>query len=267
MICRICASEAKPLFRATILSKYEVGYYECPTCRFVQTETPYWLDEAYQSAFTTTDTGTLRRGQVLGDSAIALLFFLFNRHGRFVDYAGGYGVLTRYMRDAGFDFFTTDPYAPNLLAKGFEADTPTDAAGRYELATAFECFEHFVNPADELRKILAYSDNVFFTTQPCPDPAPALDKWWYYAPHHGQHVALYRPETLAYLGKQEGLHYYNLLNYHLYTRKPLPPLVFPLLVAAGRFGLASVLRLFLKSKTVSDATLLEQRTQAGRLTV
>ncbi|WP_461096433.1 class I SAM-dependent methyltransferase [Spirosoma luteolum] len=248
------------MFKATVLSKYSVGYYECPTCRLVQTETPYWLDEAYQSAFTTTDTGTLSRCQILGRSTIALLFFLFDRRGRFVDYAGGYGLLTRYMRDAGFDFYNTDPYAPNLLANGFDAPP-----GRYELATAFECFEHFVNPAEELQKIMAYSDSIFFTTQPCPTPAPAVTDWWYYAPHHGQHVSLYRPETLAYLGRQQGLHYYNLLNYHLFTRKRLVPGVFPLLVAAGRFGLASVLRLFLRSKTVADAALIEQRTQAGRL--
>ncbi|GAB3941784.1 hypothetical protein GCM10028805_05500 [Spirosoma harenae] len=256
MNCRICTSEATELFRATVLNKYEVSYFECPTCKLVQTESPYWLSEAYQSAFTSTDTGTLQRNHILGKSAIAVAFFLFDRNGKFVDYAGGYGLLARFMRDAGFDFYSTDPYAPNLLAKGFDA-----APGRYEMATAFECFEHFEYPARDLAKIMAYSDNLFFTTQPCPKPAPKIQDWWYYAPHHGQHIALYRPETLAYLGKQVGLHYYNLLNYHLFTRKKLPSFIFPLLVAAGRFGLSSVLRLFLKSRTISDAELLEKRAQ------
>jgi hypothetical protein len=169
------------------------------------------------------------------------------------------------MRDAGFDFYTTDPYAPNLLANGFEATLPTDISNRYELATAFECFEHFVHPAEELRKILAYADNVFFTTQLCPTPAPAVTDWWYYSRHSGQHIALYRAETLAFLGKQQGLHYYNLLNYHLLTRKPVPAPIVSLLIAAGRFGLASILRPFLKSKTVADSVLLEQRTQGGKL--
>lgn len=236
------------------MDKYDVGYYECPTCKLVQTETPYWLQEAYSSAYTTTDTGTLERTLILGKSAAAVAFFGFNRHGRFVDYAGGYGTLTRYMRDIGFDFYSTDLYATNFMARGFDAEP-----GRYELATAFECFEHFVNPGEELEKILAYSDSIFFTTQPCPDPAPAITDWWYYAPHHGQHIALYRPKTLAYLGKQYGLHYCNFLNYHLLTKRKIAPLFFNFLVIAGRVGLISLIRLLMKSRTLSDARLLEQK--------
>jgi len=235
------------------LDKYDVGYYECSTCRLVQTETPYWLKEAYSSAYTTTDTGTLERTLILGKSAAAIAFFCFDRNGRFVDYAGGYGTLTRYMRDIGFDFYSTDLYATNFMARGFDAEP-----GRYEMATAFECFEHFVNPGEELERILDYSDSIFFTTQPCPEPAPAITDWWYYAPHHGQHIALYRPKTLAYLGKQYGLNYYNFLNYHLLTKRKFPPLLFKFLVISGRFGLTSLIRLLMRSRILSDAKLLEQ---------
>ncbi|QMW02394.1 class I SAM-dependent methyltransferase [Spirosoma foliorum] len=253
MKCRICESETSLLFQETVLNKYKVGYYECPTCDFVQTETPYWLDEAYSQAFTSTDTGTLQRSLILGKSTIALAFFAFDRHARFIDYAGGYGTLTRYMRDVGFDFYSTDLYATNFMARGFDAKP-----GRYELATAFECFEHFVYPGKELEKILDYSDSIFFTTQPRPKPAPAIKDWWYYAPHHGQHIALYRPKTLAFLGRQYGLNYYNLLNYHLLSKRKLSPFVFKFLVIAGRLGLSNVVSLFLKSRTLSDADLLKK---------
>lgn len=252
MTCRICKSQADLLFRATVLDKYEVGYYECSTCKFVQTEDPYWLNEAYVNAFTSTDTGTLQRTLVLGKSAATLLFFAFNRHARFVDYAGGYGTLARYMRDIGFDFYSTDLYATNFMARGFDAKP-----GRYELATAFECFEHFVHPGQELEKILTYSDNIFFTTQLCPEPVPPIDKWWYYAPHHGQHIALYRPKTLDYLGRQYGLNYYNIRNYHLLTRRKLSPIVFKFLIVAGRFGLNTLVQLLTKSRTQSDADILK----------
>ncbi len=40
----------------------------------------------------------------------------------FLDYAGGYGVFTRLMRDIGFDFYWHDPYTQNLFANGFEKD-------------------------------------------------------------------------------------------------------------------------------------------------
>lgn len=254
MQCRVCGSEAAPLFDTVVLHRHKVTYFECPTCAFVQTEDPYWLEEAYSSAFTTTDTSTIRRSLILGKSAMALLYFAFNAQGKFVDYAGGYGTLARLMRDVGFDFYSTDLYAENFMAKGFDA-TP----GRYELATAFECFEHFVYPGQELEKILAYSDNIFFTTQPCPTPAPAIKDWWYYSPHHGQHIALYRPKTLAYLGQQYGLHYHRILNYHLFTRKRIPTLLFSLLVVAGRLGLSVVVQLLMKSRILSDAALLEKR--------
>ncbi|HEY0108934.1 MAG TPA: class I SAM-dependent methyltransferase [Fibrella sp.] len=266
MICRVCHSEAKPLFTTRVLDKYDAAYYECPVCQFVQTEDPFWLPEAYSSAFTTTDTGTLQRSMILGKSALAVAVFLAGKNGKFVDYAGGYGTLTRLMRDWGLDFYSTDLYAENIIAKGFDAPSPGPNVPKYALATAFECFEHFVNPAEELAKILTYTDTIFFTTQPIPTPAPAVTDWWYYAPHHGQHVALYRPQTLAHLGKQAGLNYYNIRNYHLLTRKTLPPWLFPVLVVAGRFGLAPLLRLLLTSRTLSDAALLERRTREGLLT-
>jgi hypothetical protein len=252
MECRVCGSLAAPLFETVVLHRHKVTYFECPSCDFVQTEYPHWLGEAYSSAFTTTDTGTLQRSLILGKSAATLLFFAFDAKARFVDYAGGYGTLTRLMRDIGFDFYSTDLYAENIMARGFDAHP-----GTYEVATAFECFEHFVNPRQELEKILAYSDTIFFTTQPCPKPTPAINNWWYYAPHHGQHVALYRPKTLAYLGKEYGLQYHRILNYHLFTRKPIPTFVFSFLVIAGRLGLSKVVSLLQKSRTLSDAAFLE----------
>ena len=254
MECRVCGTLAVPLFETLVLQRHKVTYFECPTCEFVQTETPYWLDEAYEHAFTSTDTGTLQRTLVLGKSAAALAFFAFDRHARFVDYAGGYGTLARYMRDIGFDFYSTDLYATNFMARGFDAEP-----GRYELATAFECFEHFVHPGQELEKILAYSDSIFFTTQLCPKPVPAIDNWWYYSAHHGQHIALYRRKSLAYLGKQYGLNYYNLLNYHLLTKRTLSPVVFKFLVAAGRFGLNQLVELAMKSRQLTDVELIRTR--------
>lgn len=254
MECRVCGNLAVPLFETVVLQRHNVTYFECPSCAFVQTEEPYWLAEAYSSAFTTTDTSTLQRSLILGKSAAALFYFAFDAKARFVDYAGGYGTLTRLMRDTGFNFFSTDLYADNVMARGFDATPGTT----YEAATAFECFEHFVYPRQELEKILAYSDTIFFTTQPCPQPTPAINDWWYYAPHHGQHIALYRPKTLAYLGEQYGLRYHRFLHYHLFTKRPVSAFLFSFLVIAGRLGLSKVVQLLMKSRTLSDAALLEK---------
>lgn len=260
MNCRLCNTPATSIFTTTVLTKYEVTYYECPTCELVQPENPYWLEEAYSSPFTIGDTGTVRRPLIMGRSVATLLFFCFDRKGRFVDYAGGYGTLARYMRDVGFDYYTTDLYAPNIMARGFDAE-----AGRYELATAFECFEHFVAPADELERILAYSDSIFFSTEICPSPAPPLSEWPYYGFHHGQHIALYRRATLRFLAKKYGLHYHSLFYYHFFTRRKIPSFLFQFLVAAGRFGLNFVVRFFMKTRTFTDAELLVKRSMGERV--
>ncbi len=248
MRCRICEHETSLLFRTTVLNKYNVGYYQCPACEFVQTETPFWLDEAYQNSINTTDTGLVSRNIVLSKSATALFFFCFNRQAKFLDYAGGYGMFARLMRDVGFDYYTTDPYTPNLLAKGF--DTIPDQT---EAVSVFECFEHFVNPLEEVEKVLALSRNVFFTTQLIPNPIPKPGQWWYYAHNHGQHVAFYTPKTLAYIASRYNLRVYSLLNYHLFTEQRISPIWYKFLIAAGRLGLGDFLRFFMKSRTVQDS--------------
>ena len=57
MKCKICGSEASSFDSARILRKYDVDYFECPYCGFIQTEEPYWLTEAYSSAITSSDIG------------------------------------------------------------------------------------------------------------------------------------------------------------------------------------------------------------------
>jgi hypothetical protein len=39
------------------------------------------------------------------------------KNGTFVDIGGGYGLLTRLMRDRGFDFYWKDPHCENIFAK------------------------------------------------------------------------------------------------------------------------------------------------------
>ena len=58
------------------------------------------------------------------------------------NYAGGYGIFTRMMRDIGFDFYWLDKYADNLLTNGFEYNKKIHK--KIEAITSFESFEHFV---------------------------------------------------------------------------------------------------------------------------
>jgi len=50
---------------------------------------------------------------------------------------------------------------------------------RYELVSAFEVFEHLVNPLEEIERMLRLSDSILFSTLLVPTPAPGLADWWY----------------------------------------------------------------------------------------
>ena len=140
-------------FKAIVLSKYQVSYYHCPHCGFIQTEDPYWLDEAYKDPINVEDTGLLSRNISFSEMTALLIYFLFDKNGIFLDYAGGYGIFTRLMRDIGFNFFWHDPMTQNLLSRGFEY---SDSLPRCELLTSFESFEHFKDPLTEITKMLDY---------------------------------------------------------------------------------------------------------------
>jgi len=220
MLCTICNSPTQAVFRARILSKYDVSYFSCPTCGFLQTEEPYWLPEAYQHTMNDEDIGVMQRNLCFADTVSSVIFFLFDRNGRFLDFGGGHGVLTRLMRDKGFDFYWDDPNGENLFARGFEYRAAQHRP--IELVTSIECFEHFPQPRKELETMLGISSNIFFVTQLLPSPVPTPEEWDYYGVTHGQHISFYSVTTLHYLAQQYGLNFFtNGTNIHLFTKKDL----------------------------------------------
>lgn len=153
MVCKICGSQSEEVFRARILRKYTVRYYYCDYCGFLQTEEPYWLNEAYSESISILDTGYVRRNIEASKTLTILLSIFFDKNKKFLDYGGGYGLLTRLMRDIGFDFYWYDIYTPNLFSRGFEHREGYN----YEAITALEVFEHFANPINEIEIMLKLS--------------------------------------------------------------------------------------------------------------
>lgn len=216
MICKICSSDSEPFSEAEILNKYKIQYFKCPECGFIQTEEPYWLEEAYSEVINRSDIGLLARNLDLAKATKAILKFVLNPNGRYIDYGAGYGVFVRLMRDYGFDFYWTDKYSDNLFAKDFEADLTK----KFDVLTAYEVFEHLLNPCEELETMLRYSDNILFSTFLIPANNPKPGDWWYYATDHGQHIALYSGKSLEALGKKFNLNFYtNGKNIHLFSKK------------------------------------------------
>ncbi len=222
MKSKITGGETALLFVGKVLNQYEVKYYRCLETGFIQTEEPYWLNEAYSSAITKLDIGLASRNELLRDMVIPVINKYYNTAGKFLDYAGGYGLFTRLMRDKGYNFYHTDVYCQNLFAEYFDLTDLPDFT-KFELLTAFEVFEHLPNPLVELEKISAYSDNILFSTVLQPkQPLNSFNDWWYFIPETGQHVALYTEKSLAYLANKFGYNFYtDGMGVHLFTKKQL----------------------------------------------
>jgi 2-polyprenyl-3-methyl-5-hydroxy-6-metoxy-1,4-benzoquinol methylase len=223
MICKVCGANSTACMEAQLLGKYNVIYYQCTTCQFIQTEAPYWLDEAYSSAITSLDIGLVQRNEVASGLVQSVIAKWFNSKGKFVDYGGGYGMLVRMMRDRGFDFYRYDTHCENLFAKLFDVQASAAESPAYDLLTAFEVFEHLVDPKIDLAHMLTYSQNIFFSTEVQPlNWVPKPDDWWYILPETGQHISLYSTKSLRLLAEQNGLHYTSgQNNMHLMSEKPI----------------------------------------------
>lgn len=248
MLCRICQAQCTEVFHAQLMNKHKVRYYHCDTCDFLQTEEPYWLAEAYQDSMNLSDTGILFRNQLLARAVTVIIYYIFNREGKFLDYAGGYGVFTRLLRDIGFNYYWHDPYTKNILARGFDGNINES----YTLVTSFESFEHFINPLAEIDKMLSLSKNILFSTELLPQPIPQPDQWWYYGLEHGQHIAFYTKKTLQWIANKYQLQVYSFGNIHLLTNKKIGYWKYKWLLIGTRYGLFQWVKRQLRSKTFSD---------------
>lgn len=247
--CKICLSPALQFAQSILLKSYKVTFYRCELCGFVFTEEPYWLEEAYSSAITNSDLGLVNRNIQLSKISRVLISVFFDKTGQFVDYAGGYGLFVRLMRDNGFDFKWYDRYCDNIFARGFEAPEPEK--NTITLVTAFEVFEHMVDPVRELECMLRFSRNILFTTQLIPEPVPKPDDWWYYGLDHGQHIAFFTHQALAKMANRFSLRVYSYGSIHLFTDRVISKHLFRL-CANSRFATLLGLLLHQRSRLQDD---------------
>jgi hypothetical protein len=190
------------------MSKYDVEYFKCLNCDSLQTEPPYWLQECYQDGnLADLDTGAFQRN--LQNVPATIFTAILTRAKVAVDFGGGDGLLCRMVRDYGVNIYSSDKYAKNTYAKGFskEIDSSTD------LVTSFEVFEHFANPALDLKEIFNFSPNaILITTERFRDQDST---WDYLSLESGQHVFFYSEKALKLISKEYG---YRLVS----TGKYLP---------------------------------------------
>lgn len=217
MKCKICNNECLEKFDGTILKKYNVKYYYCPHCEHLQTEKPYWLEEAYYEPIASEDTGIIQRNLNNRVTTASVLSCFYDIDDKFLDYAGGYGLFVRLMRDVGFDFVWDDKYTQNLFARGFEYKSDDKIA----FMTAFEVLEHLEEPMEELEKMFKIAPEILFTQTILPNPIPEPDKWWYYSLSSGQHISFYTNKTLDIIAETFGKKHLYFNEHHLFTSKDI----------------------------------------------
>lgn len=221
MNCKICANKSTPIFKAKILNKYDVQYFKCSKCEFIQTEKPYWLEEAYTHAIADLDVGLVYRNLDYTDQIYTLITNNLNLKKKYLDYAGGYGLFVRIMRDRGLDYIHYDKYCENIFAKNHGIK---DSAinSKFEGLTALEVFEHLEDPLNDIKEMLLLSDTIIFSTELIEKhDIQSAEDWWYFVPETGQHIAFYSPKTLKVIAKKLALSTFSKGNLHLFSKRTL----------------------------------------------
>jgi len=220
MICQICNQTTSLIYKTKVLNKYDVSYFQCNDRKFIQTEDPYWLKEAYENVITSLDIGLVSRNLYLRDNIPTIIDKCFPLAKKMVDYGGGYGMFVRMMRDKGYTFFRQDIYCENLFSKHF--DISENPGVRMDIVTAFEVFEHLTSPLVEIEKMLKYAENIIFSTVLVPKNVPDFKDWWYITPQTGQHIAFYSIESLEFVAKKYHLNFYtNGQNLHFFSKSKI----------------------------------------------
>jgi len=257
MKCKICENESVPLFIRKVLNKYDVKYFHCENCGFIFTEDPYWIEESYSSAINLSDTGIMDRNIHYSRLTSVLLYFFFDRNAKFLDYGGGYGIFTRLMRDVGFDFYWEDKFCENILAKGFEFRHSDQT--KVKAVTAFEVFEHLINPVEEINKMLKLSDTIIFSTDLLPVEKPKPEDWWYYAFDHGQHIAFYSSRTLKLIADKYQLNVFSFGSFHVLTKNKINLSIAKFLLRLSKYGIFLLVKKNMKSLIWDDHIKLETK--------
>lgn len=214
--CRLCGGLTAPTFKTCVLGKYDVTYHTCVACESLQTDTPFWLGEAYaDSNLTLSDTGpALRCVNSQAVVWVAARIMGFPKAASVLDYGGGIGLLCRLLRDIGFQARVSDSYAQNMLAGSFDDD-----GSRPDILCSFEVAEHFSNPAADMKRLFdRQAPMMILGTETYRGQG---SNWWYISPHSGQHIFFYSEKAMTFLSKKYGYHYTRVGSLHFFLRRPM----------------------------------------------
>jgi len=192
--CPICHSQVRLFSDFLIQGKSEGRYLSCISCQFIYADNPVWLEGSFTDALNSLDIGSLDRCIIVADFVEVLLKSFGEDKPKVLDWGGGYGLLTRLLRDRGVDCAHYDPYVEPLFAKNIDINV----GDQFDLVIMSEVMLHMTDPLDTLSELLKISKRIMFTAVIAPlDVTP---EWWYFMPDTGQHVTIFSEASIFELG-------------------------------------------------------------------
>jgi SAM-dependent methyltransferase len=150
------------------------------------------------------------------------LLLTFGERGRGIrhlDYGGGAGLLSRLLRESGWDSTSYDPFFDHGVRPG--------RLGTFQLITCYEVFEHVADVnglARNLASLLADDGLILFSTLVSDGELRRHQpvSWWYASPRNG-HISLYSASSLNILA---GKHGFSMASFspgmHVFWRRQFP---------------------------------------------
>jgi len=183
-------------------------------CESLETEQPYWVDEAYADKSNLLDVGRVQRTQLVAMLVAHILGGLdLSSKGPCLDWGGAEGLLCRMLRDRGFPFLTYDRYADATLTPAYKIEDPASITP--VALTSVEVLEHLPEPLEELSEMFRNKPRVALVTTELYN-GEGVD-WTYLAPINGRHVFFYTERAMHWIAARFGYRYFRFPFLHVFA--------------------------------------------------
>lgn len=215
--CKVCGGEA-PLYGVVDfhkcceevrgfrlpLSGIPIYYRRCATCSFLFTDAfDGWNDamfkaHIYNDDYRLVDPDYAEFRPQANAETVAILLAAVKAETRVLDFGAGNDTFCTALRAKGFA--TAVPYDPMVPQY---ARRP---AGKFDVVTCFETFEHLPDPAASVAMIVECAADpglILYSTLTQPANLNEGVAWWYVAPRNG-HVSIFSKQALAAIWARHG---------------------------------------------------------------
>jgi hypothetical protein len=235
--CPVCRSATQPLdvvdFNKNCeektgvflpLSGLGVYYYHCLNCAFTfAPELMAWNktqfeQNIYNDEYGRVDPDYLEARPANNATSVFENFSAFYGKSRHLDFGGGNGLMSKMLREKGWDSTSYDPFV--------NTDVKLEDLGKFDFITAFEIFEHVSDVhglIQSLTRLMHPQSVVLFSTLISDTDIHINQRlnWWYASPRNG-HISLFSKKSLALLAGSVNLQCgsFNSVAHYLYYTKP-----------------------------------------------